>query len=257
MLKQVILVSVIALMFFFPVIRSEAGVIGMWSFDEGSGAVAEDDSPTGNDGVVAGGVQWVEGMIGSAVEVAGPGADVVIPMVDIYNQENFTFECWVYPLDVIPQQYDQIIITGRGEWGGDDPSAFQLSITAANGAPQARWFFRVAGVWERVIGGPELEPETWYHFAGTLEGGQKATLYVNGEEAATGNLAAKLVDNHHPIYVGSWGAAEELLSAYHGYIDELRYSDEVLTPDKLGFGEVSVEPKEKLPVKWGEIKIRY
>ena len=256
-MSKVLLVLVASSLLLLPVVYSISDTIGLWTFDEGSGDTAADSSPIGNDGVVADGVAWVNGKFGSAVEVAGPGADVVIPMVDIYNQENFTFECWVYPLDVIPQQYDQIIITGRGEWGGDDPSAFQLSITAANGAPQARWFFRVAGVWERVIGGPELEPETWYHFAGTLEGGQKATLYVNGEEAATGNLAAKLVDNHHPIYVGSWGAAEELLSAYHGYIDELRYSDEVLTPDKLGFGEVSVEPKEKLPVKWGEIKIRY
>ena len=183
--------------------------------------------------------------------------DVVIPMIDIYNQQDFTFECWVYPFGVIPQQYNQIIITGRGEWGGDDPGAFQLGIKLVDDVPQARWFFRVAGAWETVTGGPEIEPEQWYHFAGTLEGGQKATLYVNGEEAATGNLAVKLADNPHPIYVGSWGAAEEILSAYHGYIDELRYSDEVLAPDKLGFGEVSVEPKGKLSVSWGEVKTRY
>ena len=256
MLKQVTLVSVAALMFFLPVIRSEAGTIGMWSFDEGSGKVAADSSPTGNDGVVADGVKWVNGMVGSAVEVAGPGKDVVIPMVDIYNQENFTFECWVYPFEVIPQQYNQIIITGRGEWGGDAPGAFQLGITLTGNKPTARWFFWI-GAWETIAGGPEIEPEKWYHFAGTLEGGQKATLYVDGEEAATGNLPVKLANNHHPIYVGSWGAAEELLSAYHGYIDELRYSDEVLTPDKLGFWELSVDPKEKLSVRWGEVKTRY
>ena len=255
---KVLLVLVAVSLLLLPVVYSESETIGLWLFDEGSGDTAADSSPMGNDGALADGVQWVEGMDGSAIEVGGAGMDVTIPMIDIYNQQDFTFECWVYPLSVIPQQYNQIIIAGRGEWGGDDPSAFQLSITLVDDVPQARWFLRIAGAWETVTGGPELEPETWYHFAGTLEDGQKASLYVNGEEAATGNLAAKLVDNTHPIYVGSWGPAEDPLSAYHGYIDELRYSDEVLGPDQLGFAEsrTSVEPAEKLSTLWGTIKTR-
>ena len=129
MLKQVVLVLAVVSILILPVIPSEADVIGMWLFDEGAGKVAEDLSPTGNNGVVADGAKWVEGKFGSAVEVNGPGKDVVIPMVDVYNQEDFTFECWVHPFNVTPQQYNQIIITGRGEWGADAPGAFQLGIT--------------------------------------------------------------------------------------------------------------------------------
>ncbi|MFQ6094072.1 MAG: hypothetical protein ACE5OR_15620, partial [bacterium] len=113
MLKRIFLALAAVSILILPIIQSEAGVIGMWLFDEDGGNVAEDLSPTGNNGVVADGVKWVEGKFGSAVEVSGPGADVVIPMLDVYNQEELTFECWVYPFNVTPQQYNQIIITGR------------------------------------------------------------------------------------------------------------------------------------------------
>ena len=257
MFKQVLLVLVAASLLLLPVVYSGSDTIGLWLFDEGSGDTAADSSPVGNDGALADGVQWVDGMYGSAIEVGGPGMDVTIPAIDIYNQDDFTFECWIYPLNVIPQQYNQIIVVGRGEWGGDAPSAFQFSITLVDDLPKARWFFWVEG-WVTVAGGPTLEVGNWYHLAGTLEGDQQLTLYVNGEEAATGELPIAFVDNDHPIYVGSWGPAEDPLSAYSGYIDELRYSDEVLSPDQLGYAGLatSVEPAEKLSTLWGTIKTR-
>lgn len=162
--------------------------------------------------MVADGAKWVEGKFGSAVEVSGPGADVVIPMLDVYNQEDLTFECWVYPFNVTPQQYNQIIITGRGEWGADAPGAFQLGITLTDDIPKARWFFWVRQ-WATVSAGPEIKKNNWYHFAGTLEGGQKATLYVNGEEVAQSDLPAKLADNPYICWlVGSSGGPPVRLS---------------------------------------------
>lgn len=255
MSKKTVLALIVTSLLLVPVIYSESGVIGLWLFDEGNGNIAKDLSPIGNDGEVADGVKWVDGKFDKAIEVGGPGKDVVIPYNEIYNQDNFTFECWIYPFNVTPKEFNQIIIAGRGEWGNDAPGAFQLGITLIDGTPNARWFFWV-GEWITVAGGPEIEVNKWYHFAGILEGGKKATLYVDGEEAATQDLPTKLAENPHPIYVGSWGAAAPEIDCFHGYIDELRYSDEVLEPKRLGFWSSfsTVTPKDKLSTVWGEMK---
>jgi len=46
-------------------------LVGWWPFDEGEGTVAHDASGNGNDGVFVGDPQWVEGIIGGALEFNG------------------------------------------------------------------------------------------------------------------------------------------------------------------------------------------
>ena len=109
------IVSLIVVLFFSLLTWSINGeVIGLWGFDEQTGQVAKDNSPLENDGKIAADVKRVPGKFGRAIEVGGPKKDVVIPMIDEYNegQANMTFECWVYPLAVKPIRYNQLIITG-------------------------------------------------------------------------------------------------------------------------------------------------
>ena len=69
-------------------------------------------------------------------------------------------------------------------------------------------------------------------------------------------LPQKLQENPHPIYVGSWGPGSTEIDAFHGYIDELRFSDEVLEPDELGFSGtlLDVYPERKLTTRWATLK---
>ena len=248
---------IVVLLFSLLTWPTNGEVIGLWGFDEQTGQVAKDNSPLENDGKIAADVKRVPGKFGRAIEVGGPKKDVVIPMIDEYNegQANMTFECWVYPLAVKPIRYNQLIITGRGEWGKDDPGAFQLGLTLDGVKPVARWFFRVGG-WSTLKGGPEIKEKQWYHFAGTLKDGINATLYVNAEKVMELKLPQKLQENPHPIYVGSWGPGSTEIDAFHGYIDELRFSDEVLEPDELGFSGtlLDVYPERKLTTKWATLK---
>ena len=52
------------------------------------------------------------------------------------------------------------------------------------------------------------------------------------------------------------GARITEIDAFHGYIDELRVSDEVLGPDKLGFAGTLLDayPARKLTAKWATLK---
>lgn len=45
--------------------------VGMWLFDEGSGNVVEDLSGKDNNGTIAGGAKWVDGMFGKALSLDG------------------------------------------------------------------------------------------------------------------------------------------------------------------------------------------
>ena len=49
----------------------ERNIMGAWLFDEGSGDVARDSSPNGNDGEVVGPVWVADGVFGSCLEFSG------------------------------------------------------------------------------------------------------------------------------------------------------------------------------------------
>ena len=53
--------------------QSDAGLVGAWLFDEGSGDVAGDASGYGNDGMLMNGAGWTDGVRGSAVSFVGGG----------------------------------------------------------------------------------------------------------------------------------------------------------------------------------------
>ena len=88
----------------FPVLSTaEVSVddaIGVWLFDEGTGKVAKDSSPNGNDGELIAGPKWVEGKFGGALEFDGSGTSVETESADKLNgfelgdKTDFTVTAW-------------------------------------------------------------------------------------------------------------------------------------------------------------------
>jgi len=54
-----------------PPIPLDDGLVGYWSFNEGSGTIAHDYSGNGNDGTINGGATWVAGISGYALSFDG------------------------------------------------------------------------------------------------------------------------------------------------------------------------------------------
>ena len=73
----------------------------------------------------------------------------------------------------------------------------------------------------------------------------------NGAEIATKTARKSTSDLR-----GLMGPGSTEIDAFHGYIDELRFSDEVLGPNKLGFSGtlLDVYPAGKLTTKWATLK---
>jgi len=69
----------------------KADLIGHWTFDEGAGTVAADSSSYGNDGTLGGDPQWVDGILGGALELDGNDDYVAIDgIADDLTANTFT-----------------------------------------------------------------------------------------------------------------------------------------------------------------------
>ena len=75
---------------------SKAELIGWWTFDEGSGGTAFDLSDYGNDGILRGDPQWVDGIYGGAIDLDGDDDYIEINSIaDDLTNNNFTVSAWI------------------------------------------------------------------------------------------------------------------------------------------------------------------
>jgi len=68
---------------------------GIWLFDEGSGNTARDSSVSKNNGTLKGGVKWVDGKFGKALEFDGKDGNVEVPDSDTLDVTAITLVAWV------------------------------------------------------------------------------------------------------------------------------------------------------------------
>jgi len=72
------------------------GLVGYWSFNEGSGSVAGDFSGNRNSGTIEGNVTWTTGVRGSALMFGGGDSDVSIPGFNQTLTGGGTIVAWIY-----------------------------------------------------------------------------------------------------------------------------------------------------------------
>lgn len=79
-----------------PPFEPNEGLLGRYTFDETSGAVAA-DSIGGLDATVNGTATWVGGKIGGAVRLSGTAAYVDVPVTTLASLDEVTFALWFNP----------------------------------------------------------------------------------------------------------------------------------------------------------------
>jgi hypothetical protein len=70
-------------------------MVGWWKFDEGRGSTAFDSSGHGNHGTLQGDPQWVDGIIGGALDLDGSDFVTIDGVVDDITSNNITVSAWV------------------------------------------------------------------------------------------------------------------------------------------------------------------
>jgi tetratricopeptide (TPR) repeat protein len=74
---------------------STGRMIGWWRFDEGRGSTALDSSGHDNHGTLHGDPQWVDGIIGGALDLDGSDFVAIDSVVDDITSNNITVSAWV------------------------------------------------------------------------------------------------------------------------------------------------------------------
>ena len=261
-------------------------IVGIWTFDEGSGEEARDVSGNGHDGKVPGDVKWVDGPFGTALEFDGSpipdaggdsfldGSVVEVPYHDDLNlRDVYSLVAWVKVdpenacCDRNPEPWGGIIVKrnhvhdpasgGERNWGHwglwvGDPQ---------NGGGQALWG-NMAGrgeINQWWLAKRNLADGEWHHVAAVWDRFE-LIFYVDGvdDTSEDGNVSGDAMGViEQPLTIGG-----DLNNHYFsGAIDEAAIFSEPLSEGDIqdvmgGLGQyaTAVDSYGKLAVTWASIK---
>ncbi len=212
------------------------GPVASYSFNEGTGETAHDDSGNGHDGTVHG-AEWTEdGKYGGALNFEGGGNRVVVPdskQLDFTGA--FTIEAWVRQWGRRPWEsiiskaeskkpnYGYLLYAGNEE-GETGPSA---------------WIADKEGSQTSVEDEEELPEEAWSHLA-VASDGEELRIYVDGELIATeAALTPRITEA--PLRIGG---NESWWEYFDGTIDEVRLYDRALDAGEIEEDrDIPIEPQ--------------
>ena len=196
-------------------------------FDEGSGTVSADESPSGLQATLEGGYEWTAGISGKALTFSAGRA--VLSESDPLNLSQITVMAWVNPLSIVaadnPNWYTDVhSIYGKAGNAGDD------SVTLGLSGEDGVYFYTDTGgnnQLRALDAGVALGQ--WQHIAGTFDG-TTMLVFVNGEQV--GELAASGSIISNPILPTIGGRSDTAVD-FDGANDELKVYDRALTPEEI------------------------
>jgi hypothetical protein len=204
-----------------------ADLVAHWSFDDGSGTIAQDLSGNGNDGTLQGDPQWVAGKYGSALEFDGDD------FVDCGNQDvlNFGTGDWTITAWIKTTQTDRGTIFANG---GDNSGGVRFTL-ATHEANDDRMTLTTDddSTKAQALGGTVVIDGQWYHVAAMREG-TTISVYVNGVLDGTNTVPAGYDlsgTSQHNSLIGAMTSHTDgsLIKYYVGVIDDERIYNHALT----------------------------
>ena len=223
------------------------GLVGHWSFDEGSGIVVGDSSGRGNNGTLEnGGTAWTTGHFGGALSFPGTTGSgstrVLIPnSTALQITSAITFAVWVRVDDIsrdapiLAKEGNGLLSYWFGAYGkpldgnggsiNTSPGGFGVLLDADGSQP---W-----SLYDRNQG--SIAQGTWVHLASTWNGSQVIN-YVNGTavgspvsfSAVLNTSTAFLAIGVNAGYMDTGTA-----TAFDGIIDDLYLYDRALSSTEI------------------------
>jgi hypothetical protein len=216
------------------------GLVAYWSFDEGSGDIAHDDSGNGNDGTVYG-ATWVAGVSGYALEFDGVGDYVERPYDPDFTPGTgpWTVAAWVKAAggSISGKIVSWYRCGADPHCSGEDSAVYRLSVSDNN---TVGWWVRDDDGNGDILGGTgPVGNGYWHHVAGTFEPADDLrSLYLDGTQVNMSlDFLTSLEDGGVSIpldigrvYITGWG---EPCGYFDGIIDEVRIHDRALSEGEI------------------------
>jgi len=227
-MKKILIVFIVLAAFITIALPVSAALpddlVGWWKFEGDA-----DDETEINNGTEVGTNSYTTGQVGQAISLNGNGY-VFAPYSGL-NEEEGTFELWVYPQDlsIKPQAFMEIN-TDAGQ-----PNNYQIQYWT-NG----KLYFRINKLGQEIsvdaISAGFTEGD-WNHLAMTWNtSGMKA--YVNGTEYTNATAFTFPNDMSGNLFIGAW---HDGTRKSHALIDEVRIWKIALTEEDLGYYDYDLD----------------
>jgi prepilin-type N-terminal cleavage/methylation domain-containing protein len=209
-----------------------SGLVGYWSFDEGTSTIAYDLSGYGNNGTLnnfnfTATSGWTTGKIGKALIFDGVDDWVRVPnspSLDI--NKNISVFAWVNRSRIV----DWERVLGKYYYSGGNTGSWELDL----GQGYLRCLFNINGTWiyANAPAGTNNATSTWY-FVGCVYDGSKLYNYVNGELKATSIASGNMTTTTYPLAIGATSNGTAIQNVIQGIIDELRIYNRALSASEI------------------------
>ncbi|MDD2916815.1 MAG: LamG domain-containing protein, partial [Candidatus Gracilibacteria bacterium] len=208
------------------------GLVGYWSFDEGTGNIAYDRSGNGNDGILTGSIlpNWVNGKLTNGLSFSGNG-NYVTPGKKLEMTGRFSLSMWVKPtaLDITPTH--AVGFLGNAEWGGLGGKGYHMGWYRTNsfnflieekasatgiGIPPAQYF----------------SGNTWVYVTGVFDG-YNASIYINGARLGTQGGVKPASGASYNLQIGRDPQGGWTDPEFSGTLDEVRIYNRALSDSEV------------------------
>jgi len=207
---------------------ADLGLVGYWTFDEGSGTTAFDYSGNKYNGTILSGSEWVTGQLGGALDFKAGGGVEIPPEAWTSNiEQHITIAFWVYgdpdlmPVRNIAFQVN-IADTGAKLAGCNLPGADSIVNWDAGGDKI------------RKLATPEEYEGSWQHWTFTKDADAgEMKIYLNGVlwQSGTGQTGTMKAENI--LFAIGCGASPSWRIPYPGMMDDFQLYNRVLSEAEL------------------------
>jgi hypothetical protein len=223
-----------------PTEPSQAGLVGHWKFDEGSGTLARDYSGQVNDGTFQGNPKWVSGKVNGALKFDGDDDQIQLKSVFVtVGSSSNTLCLWV-----------KVPLAGTEGLGTTE----RVGIVLGNDpdSPSANWELHAAGqmrLWWNGgqidhRGTTDLRDDTWHHLTWVRD---KATntnyMYIDGHlETMIATLGTDITFNTTHC-IGGDNRPDP--PNFHGLMDDVQVYDRALSQEEIAWLAGQKQPFDK------------
>ena len=197
------------------------GLIGWWTFDEGTGTTVADSSGAGHDGFFVDSTpEWVPGMYGTALKFDGTDKVEISDHADFHLTNAMSVALWMQPEGDQASSAKLFIKQKSGQY----PYALQYDDTGQG-------LFATVYASTRYDTAPHIPdfPGDWAHMCFTYGGGV-LILYKDGEEVARVNTSGQLQQNNLSLSIG---CRLDYDQNFNGIIDDVRLFNRELSPEEV------------------------
>ena len=208
---------------FFSTSHAEEGLVAYWSFDEGSGSVANDYSGNENNARVVN-AKRTEGISSNAISLNGNEYLVCGDGLEL---------CFVFPADYSIEA-----------WVKHSNKDFQIYLSkwTGSGSKSAWWLGYYEGVvqfgdyydgGQVCVKGSDIADGEWHYIVGVRQGSD-LSLYIDGNKVAGGKSQCKVAGyNVAPVKIGGYGLGATLHSPLVGSVDEVRIYNRAISEKEV------------------------